>query len=369
MKCLVHLPCYSLCNSLCNSLCWQTVQTGYAKGEHKLLAIQTTPINLPVEGKTSRFDHDVIQLLAVARHPAVMRWGQAGVFCGVGCDGERITTGKTVSDDFLEGAEGRWVTWMNADGREESWRLKLYLICACGDYPQLQAMLPFMESAAGAYCPCRGCNYRADSTMRHERPHSFFDDNRTWQLRQKHALLAQIKRWREHGATGSELQDAGVNKLRWTLCQEHFPFINPVTIAPQDIMHLLADGVTRHEAAWLIYMLHSRGHLRLPRVNDAIRSYSWPRDCRVPQIPKCVEDGATGRAPRQDATIHMSASQTFAFALHRRACPSALACVTHCVTHTVTLCVTRAASHFSAPYYLPRRRRLRTGSHGLRMCA
>ena len=90
---------------------WQTVQTGYAKGEHKLLAIQATPINLPAEpaeGTPSRFDHDVIQLLAVARHPAVMRWGQAGVFCGVGPDGQRITTGKTVSDDFVEGAEGRW---------------------------------------------------------------------------------------------------------------------------------------------------------------------------------------------------------------------------------------------------------------------
>jgi hypothetical protein len=303
---------------------WQTVQTGYAKGEHKLLAIQATPINLPAEpaeGTISRFDHDVVQLLAVGRHPAVMRWGQLGMFCGVGPDGQRIATDKTVSDDFVEGAEGRWVTWMNADGREETWRLKVYLICACGDYPQMQGMLPFMESAAGAYCPCRGCNYRADSTMRHEQPHSFFDESHRWQLRQKRALLAQIKRWREHGATGNELQDAGVNKLYWALCSEYFPFINPVNVAPQDIMHLLADGITRHEAAWLLYMLHSRGHLKLTEVNNAIRKYpNWPRDCRVPQIPKCVEDGATGRVPRQEATIHMSASQTFTFALHRRAC-------------------------------------------------
>ena len=62
----------------------ETVDTGYAKSKHKLLTIQATYANLPIK---LRFDHSVIQLLGIARHPAVMRWKQAGVFAGV----QRVT--------------------------------------------------------------------------------------------------------------------------------------------------------------------------------------------------------------------------------------------------------------------------------------
>jgi hypothetical protein len=57
----------------------ETVDTGYAKSKHKLLTIQLTLANLPV---TLRFDHNVIQLVGLARHPVVSRWGQAGIFAG-----------------------------------------------------------------------------------------------------------------------------------------------------------------------------------------------------------------------------------------------------------------------------------------------
>jgi|TARA_B110000046_G_C12996776_1_gene400357 hypothetical protein len=314
-------------------------------------------MNLPID---MRFDHDVIQLLAIVRHPAVMRWGQAGVFCGVDKKGERIADGPTISDDFQEGAKGRWTKLLNTDGSEEWWRIVPYLICVCADYPQAQGMLPFNESASGAYCPCRGCNYRQDRSMRHEKPHSFFEDSRTWKLRSLQRLLADIERWRQRGDPGSEMQDAGVNKLVYTLCADFFPHINPTNIAPQDIMHNFPDGITRHEAAWLLYMLHSRKHLSLSQVNDAIARHKWPRDCRVPKIPASVEDGATGRFPRSDATIHMSASQTITFALHRYApTPPGLAstlaahrslcnaCVTHCVTHCVTRCAVCSVSLLS----------------------
>ena len=58
----------------------ETVDTGYAKSKHKLLAVQVTFANLPID---VRFDHDVMILLAIARHPAVMKWGQAGIFAGL----------------------------------------------------------------------------------------------------------------------------------------------------------------------------------------------------------------------------------------------------------------------------------------------
>lgn len=57
----------------------ETVQTGYAQGKHKLLAIQLTFANLSVD---LRFDHDVIQMLGIVRHPAVVACGQAAIFAG-----------------------------------------------------------------------------------------------------------------------------------------------------------------------------------------------------------------------------------------------------------------------------------------------
>lgn len=156
--------------------------------------------------------------------------------------------------------------------------------------------------------------------MAHEKPHSFFKGGGMWKLRERRSLLAMIKAWRDR-PNASEMQGAGVNKLFWALMEEHFPGINPANIAPQDIMHLFADGITRHEGAWLIYMLHSRGYLKFDEANAAIREYNWPRDCRVPQMPANVKDGESGNYPRQSATLGMSASQTFTFAIHRKEIP------------------------------------------------
>ena len=290
----------------------ETVDTGYAKSKHKLLGVQAALANLEAE---DRFNHDNQLLLAVARHPAVMHAGMTGIFAGVDKNGKEIVDGPTISADFIEGAEGRWFKVLDDDGTEQWYRLKTYVLVVCGDYPQVQAMLPFME-AAGAYCPCRGCNYRQDGSMAHETPHSFFSQGCKWKQRNAQALLAQIREWRACEDSAA-MQAAGVNKLEWALMDKYFPGINFANIAPQDIMHTFADGITRHEAAWMLYMFHSRGYLKLAVVNDAILKYQWPRDCRVPRLPDNVKDGETGNFPRQSATLGLSASQTFTFAIHR----------------------------------------------------
>ena len=99
----------------------------------------------------------------------------------------RIANGPTISDDFIEGAAGRWFTVTDTNGVISRWCLKLYLVAFAGDYPQSQGMGPWME-AVGAYSPCRGCNYRQDASLRHEKPHSFFNHSATWQLRNRSAL-------------------------------------------------------------------------------------------------------------------------------------------------------------------------------------
>ena len=234
---------------------------------------------------------------------------------GVDGSGERIAEGPTFSDDFKDAAKGRWFKVIDSKGAIQHWCLKVWLVAFCGDYPQSQGMGPWME-AVGAYVPCRGCDYRVDASLRHETVHSFFEPDAKWQLRNRGKLMPKIRQWRQCSCS-QEMRDSGVNKLHWALAEEYFPDINFASITPQDIMHLFADGITRHEAAWLLYMLHSRGHLKVAAANEAIRRYKWARDCRVPQLPSAVEDGATGRYPRVDATIGMSASQTFTFAMHR----------------------------------------------------
>ena len=117
----------------------ETVDTGYAKSKHKLMGVQVALANLPVE---QRFDHDNILLCAVVRHPAVMAKGMAGIFAGVDSSGKRIANGATLSDDFIEGAAGRWFKVLRADGTEKWYRLKLHLLVVCGDYPQVHCATP-----------------------------------------------------------------------------------------------------------------------------------------------------------------------------------------------------------------------------------
>ena len=136
--------------------------------------------------------------------------------------------------------------------------------------------------AVGAYCPCRGCNYRQGNTLKHKKPHSFLKGG-LWKLRNERAISAQvcpasraavgavwqrrgtlcvtlcvtlcgacgcrqIKSWRQQ-IDAKQMQGAGINKLHFALMDKFFPGINFTNISPQDIMHLFADGITRDEAA------------------------------------------------------------------------------------------------------------------------
>eukprot|EP00966_Prymnesium_polylepis_P131826 3048455-Prymnesium_polylepis.1 len=60
-------------------------------------------------------------------------------------------------------------------------------------------------------------------------------------------------------------------------------------------MHLFADGITRHETAWLLYFLIPRKFTVLAAVQAAIRNYrKWSRDVRIPPLPANVSEGITG---------------------------------------------------------------------------
>ena len=181
--------------------------------------VQITFGNLAIE---ARFSFDVIQLLAVALHGALMAKGQQGVFAGVDAAGNRVADNDTISDDFKELDRGRWFSLVNEDGAMEHWRLRGWLMVVAADYPQAQAMGPYMEGCQ-AKCLCRGCNYEREQAS----VHSFFEPNAKWKLREQLRLRLLIAGWRRK-RDGAAMQREGINKLIYALCPEYFPFINEV---------------------------------------------------------------------------------------------------------------------------------------------
>ena len=51
---------------------------------------------------------------------------------------------------------------------------------------------------------------------------------------------------------------------------KYIPHVVPTNVAPQDLLHLFFDGLTRHEPAWLFYVLFKLG-LDRNVVNEAIK--------------------------------------------------------------------------------------------------
>ena len=109
----------------------------------------------------------------------------------------------------------------------------------------------------------------------------------------------------------------GINKLHFAFDTKYFNYINPVSIAPQDCLHLFPDGLLRSECAWLFYILGKLG-LDYDRVNAAIRRHpNWPADVRVPPIHGKLKQGAKGGKPKSSHTLKMTGSQVYQFAMHR----------------------------------------------------
>ena len=95
------------------------------------------------------------------------------------------------------------------------------------------------------------------------------------------------------------------------------PAITPTDVAPQDCLHLFADGLLRSEGAWLHYVLAKLG-LKCGTVNAAIRAYKGlPPDVRIPPIHAKIERGRTGGTPNRHSVLRMTGSQVMHYSLHR----------------------------------------------------
>jgi hypothetical protein len=110
----------------------------------------------------------------------------------------------------------------------------------------------------------------------------------------------------------------GLNKLYFAFDTEYFNDINPMTIAPQDILHLFPDGLLRSECAWLFYILIKLG-LDLDEANAALRKghRRFSPGIRVPPFHAKLKNGAVGGTPTAGAVMRMTGSQMMEFTKHR----------------------------------------------------
>ena len=293
---------------------------GYAKGLHKIDNFQLAIGNLPAD---ERMAHDNILLYGACHAKVMKKHGAARVLCGVRADGTQLDE-PCLGRDMQKLAEGVWIELSNPPaGIPRRVRLRAWILPLCADFMEAQSLLPFVESPA-AHHPCRCCDWDQSSPLAHK-PFSFLDAaaNRrqcshpspSWTMRTwpqlKRALEVPESQWK-----GTSYEH-GLNKRVFAMDPASIPLVNPVTVAPQDVMHLLMDGITRHELAWLHYVLLSRKFISWEQLEAAYKSYRWPKGVRIPPLPKKIKEGVAGNTPRPDATLGMSASQVMYVALHR----------------------------------------------------
>jgi hypothetical protein len=85
----------------------------------------------------------------------------------------------------------------------------------------------------------------------------------------------------------------GINKLYYALDSDYFPGFDECTMVPYDTMHVELDGLCRMELAYLLYILITkRKYFSLEQLNDAIKSFPWPKGHRMPAIDPKVVEGA-----------------------------------------------------------------------------
>ena len=86
----------------------------------------------------------------------------------------------------------------------------------------------------------------------------------------------------------------GFNKLHFAFDPKYIPWINPMLVAPQDLLHTFPDGLLRSECAWLFYILLKLG-LKISDANERLRSFKgFTRGVRVPPFQEKLKEGAIG---------------------------------------------------------------------------
>lgn len=291
---------------------------GTAAGEHKECGVQAATVNVPT---TERMAERNIFLVVLAKAKLYKTHGMARVIAGIDKDGVQHSEPNHAAD-MRALDRGRWIQIPDDSGNEIfiKVRLRAWQLVFSGDYLGAQSMLPTSECPQ-AHVFCRGCDYHAKHEMA-GRPFSFHRAEPAFAERHWPTLKAELERLRA-GVSAGELKkkfhDLGLNKLYFALDPAYIPYVDPTQIAPQDLLHLLPDGLLRSELAWLMYVL-CRSGFNLDRLNRRLKESEvkrlLPADVRIPAFPSKLTKGIAGSKPESGRTVRMTGSQCMHFSLH-----------------------------------------------------
>ena len=290
-------------------------------------------MNLPAE---ERFKTENIKLAALAKAKVYKTHGMSRVINAVDADGKQHDE-PCIGKDLIELDKGRWITIPDTAGGVRRVRLRVWVIISSADHLGRQSMLPFTESPS-AHCFCGRCNINTTVPNAH-RPFSFLRkkptgvtllDGATLPLAADCQPCHELRDWPNlerklnqlrAGVSPRDLNlafhDFGLNKLQFALDPRYIPHINPVSICPEDVLHLFPDGLLRSELAWLLFIFFKKG-LKLEALNKATRAYkAFPADVRIPKFHAKLKKGVAGGVPDSSRTVRMTGSQMMHFAMHR----------------------------------------------------
>ena len=198
-----------------------------------------------------------------------------------------------------------------------------WCILLSADYPAAALCCGFKRSTSAAVF-CREC-YCNQNHEDYPAPTSFLDGNGHLRcdicLRDRAQMAADYAHWKSLKSAKEKeafATSVGVNTFEHAFVR--VPYFDVATYVPYDFMHGELEGTLKNElAAMLYYFLRHRPSwgFTLEKLNEAIKSYSWPGGYAPPMFTKgYLEKGTKANKVKKGAHVHMTAGDMLTFARH-----------------------------------------------------
>lgn len=199
--------------------------------------------------------------------------------------------------------------------------VRAWMVCLSADYPAAAACCGFkMSTSARSFC--RQCMLDQTDKSKYPKPCSFLSNPPPFELRSMESHQKQHQTYKQLESTSgmhTYLMETGVADFESPM--NRVPLFDVTCMAPQDIMHVLAEGVLKTEIAAMLFTLirKRKWGLTLKAVNKACRAYKWPTGHHAPNFRDVILDGVgkgATAAPKRGCHVHGTAGAVLDFTLH-----------------------------------------------------
>ncbi|CAJ1050800.1 uncharacterized protein LOC127420693 isoform X2 [Xyrichtys novacula] len=156
------------------------------------------------------------------------------------------------------------------------------VMAVCGDTLAQHEVAGFKEGVGFAYSKCRHCECNFEDMQEQFNEDLFVKRTMTSHIRQ----CCNIERASTNNLKEKLKTTYGVNRRsKFT----EFPGFNLITQTPEDIMHIILEGVAPYEIKCVLKQLVLSGHMNLDTLNSAIIGFNYsPLDARDKPCPISV---------------------------------------------------------------------------------